>query len=150
LKQIVGCAGKKDAQEEKSCFGNATTGCDASDKKSVELAYTAQTYDKDKAVSAITTLKTECEVKAVTGTEDEKKESWWKKNSGTVIGAVGGGVVGGVLANKIVGSIQDQELNKVEREAFEEFMNTVGSQIRCVISGETVGVYGDIISTQME
>ena len=151
LKKIVGCAVETKPELESACFGNSnTTGCDILNKKSVELAYTAKTYDKDKAVSAITTLKTECEVKAVTGTEDEKKESWWKKNSGTVIGAVGGGVVGGVLANKIVGSIQDQELNKVEREAFEEFMNTVGSQIRCVISGETVGVYGDIISTQME
>lgn len=151
FKHITECANKSTSSEEAAdgCF----SGCTASDKaESVTLVFgvTEESYDRDKAVNAITELRTQCEVKAVTGKEDEKKESWWKKNSGAIIGGVGGGVIGGVLANKIVGSIQNQELNKVEREAFEEFMNTVGSQIRCVISGETVGVYGDIISTQME
>ncbi len=82
---------------------------------------------------------------------EDKEKSWWNKTgAGTTIGGVVGAVAGGVLANTVVGSIQDQELNNVERAAYDEFMNSVGSKIRCFIGPDEVGMYGDIISTSME
>lgn len=101
------------------------------------------------AQSAISMLKTQCEIKEDEEEDDEDK-SWWEKSGGATVGAAVGAIAGGVLANKVVGSIQDQELNNVERKAFEEFMDTVGSKIRCFVGADEVGMYGEMISTSME
>ncbi len=105
--------------------------------------------DRNAATSAMTMLKTQCEVKG-NEDEDEEDKSWWQKSGGAVVGSAVGAIAGGVLANKVVGSIQDQELNNVERAAFNEFMDTVGSKIRCFVGADEVGAYGEMISTSME
>ncbi len=101
--------------------------------------------------NAIKALRTACDAIANGTTDDKDEKSWWNTTgAGTTIGGVVGALAGGVLANKVVGSIQDQELNNVERDAYDEFMDSVGSKIRCFIGPDEVGMYGDIISTSME
>lgn len=99
--------------------------------------------------NAINTLRAACEVVANDTTKEDEK-SWWEKSGGATIGAVVGSVAGGILAHKAIGSIQDQELNSVERAAYNEFMDSVGSKIRCFIGPDEVGMYGEMISTSME
>ena len=100
--------------------------------------------------NAINTLRAACEVVANSTTDDKDEKSWWEKSGGATIGAVVGSVAGGILAHKAIGSIQDQELNSVERAAYNEFMDSVGSKIRCFVGPEEVGMYGTIISTSMD
>ena len=66
------------------------------------------------------------------------------------IGAGVGAIAGGVLTNRVVNSIQDAQLDDAERAAINEFMDNVGSKIRCFIGADEVGMYGDMISTSME
>ncbi len=107
---------------------------------------TAGAYDYTEASNAIKTLVSACEVKG-SATTDKKGLS---TGAAAAIGAGVTAIAGGILANKIVGSIQDQELDSVERAAFNEFMDTVGSKIRCFVGPDEVGMYGEMISTSME
>lgn len=66
------------------------------------------------------------------------------------IGAGVGAIAGGILGYTITDSIQQANLDSAERAAIDEFMNSVGSKIRCFIGGDEVGTYGDVISTSME
>jgi hypothetical protein len=98
-----------------------------------------------KAQDKMTALVSEC--KSLVDTPAEKKD---KTGLGAGIGAAAGAVGGGILAWQITKSIQDANLTKAEQEAVQEFMDNVGSKIRCYIGGEEVGTYGDVISTSME
>ena len=167
---VAGCAVKANVVDENNCLNgvakaysitgyNADSIVSANDNsvtieqhnKCVACSNGAKTrpIDKNAANSALTTLKLQCELKADEEDEDEDK-SWWDKSGGAVVGSAVGGIAGGILANKIVGSIQDQELDSVERAAFNEFMDTVGSKIRCFVGPDEVGMYGEMISTSME
>ena len=98
-----------------------------------------------KAQNKMTALVSEC--KSLVDTPAEKKD---KTGLGAGIGAGVGAIGGGILAWQITKSIQDANLTKAEQEAIQEFMDNVGSKIRCYIGGEEVGTYGDVISTSME
>ncbi|MBQ8686525.1 MAG: hypothetical protein IJ517_02075, partial [Alphaproteobacteria bacterium] len=117
----------------------------ATNNVSVNTSGTTTTVNTD----AIRRLQTACGVVANDTTKEDEK-SWWEKSGGATIGAVVGSVAGGILAHKAIGSIQDQELNSVERAAYNEFMDSVGSKIRCFVGPEEVGMYGTIISTSMD
>lgn len=97
------------------------------------------------AKSKVLNLKKECE--ALIDTPVEKKS---KTGLGAGIGAAAGAIGGGLLAWQVTKSIQDANLDKAEQEAIQEFMDSVGSKIRCYIGGDEVGMYGDVISTSME
>ena len=73
-----------------------------------------------------------------------------KKRTAAAIGAGVGAVGTGLLAWGVTKSIQDAELDKAQQAAIQEFMDTVGSKIRCFIGAEEVGAYGDVIQTRME
>ena len=73
-----------------------------------------------------------------------------KKRTAALIGAGATAVAGSVLAYQVTKSIQDSALDKAEQAAIKEFMDSVGSKIRCYIGGDEVGMYGDVISTSME
>ena len=73
-----------------------------------------------------------------------------KKRTAAAIGAGVGAVGTGLLAWGVTKSIQDAELDKAQQAAIQEFMDTVGSKIRCFIGAEEVGAYGDVIQTSME
>ena len=73
-----------------------------------------------------------------------------KKRTAAALGAGVGAVGTGLLAWGVTKSIQDAELDKAQQAAIQEFMDTVGSKIRCFIGAEEVGAYGDVIQTSME
>lgn len=109
---------------------------------------TQLTVNAANAQNSINVLKLQCEIQG--DMEETEDKSWWNKSGGAIVGTAIGTIAGGVLANKVVGSIQDQELNNVERAAYEKFMNEVGSKIRCFVGPDEVGMYGEMISTSME
>lgn len=82
------------------------------------------------------------------GTDDKKKGL--SKGAAAAIGAGVTAAAGGILTWQITKSIQDAELDKAQQAAISEFMNNVGSKIRCYVGSEEVGMYGDIITTSME
>ena len=82
------------------------------------------------------------------GTDDKKKGL--SKGAAAGIGAAAGAVTGGLLTWGVTKSIQDAELDKAQQAAISEFMNNVGSKIRCYVGSEEVGMYGDVITTSME
>ncbi|MDO4423520.1 MAG: hypothetical protein Q4C08_01850 [Pseudomonadota bacterium] len=170
---VVACSSKNSVASENSCLKSvansysisgytATASDNPGDNNTITIAQhskcipctgsnATKPIDRSAATSALTVLKTQCEIKEDDDEEDEDDDkSWWEKSGGATVGAAVGAIAGGVLANKVVGSIQDQELNNVERKAFEEFMDTVGSKIRCFVGPDEVGMYGEMISTSME
>ncbi len=87
---------------------------------------------------------------ALANADDDSASQAKKKRTASAIGAGVGAVGGGILAWQITKSIQDANLDKAEQEAIQEFMDNVGSKIRCYIGADEVGMYGDMISTSME
>jgi len=66
------------------------------------------------------------------------------------LGAVAGGVAGGILLNKMTGDIQESMRDADAKAAYEEFMNQVGRHISCYIGGEEAGTYGDVVQPYVE
>ncbi|MBO5946797.1 MAG: hypothetical protein J6Q44_01480 [Alphaproteobacteria bacterium] len=87
---------------------------------------------------------------ALANADDDSDAQAKKKRNAALIGAGVTAIAGGALGYHVVDEIQKQELSKAEQEAIKEFMDNVGSKIRCYIGGEEVGTYGDVISTSME
>ena len=82
--------------------------------------------------------------------ENDSDEQAKKKRAAAGVGATLTAVAGGVLTWGITRSIMDAQVDNAKQEAIKEFMDNVGSKIRCYIGGEEVGTYGDVISTSME
>jgi hypothetical protein len=127
-------------------------------KRSVSVAST-NTADKKLAAAKnnVLTKKGELDAKmselrsaCIDLANDDDPEEAKKKRTAALIGAGVTAVAGSVLAYKVTKSIQDSALDKAEQAAIQEFMDNVGSKIRCYIGGEEVGTYGDVISTSME
>ena len=81
---------------------------------------------------------------------NKQKKSGLSKGAAAGIGAGVTAIAGGVLAHQITDSVLNAEVDKAEREAIQEFMDNVGSKIRCFIGGDEVGMYGEMISTSIE
>lgn len=92
-------------------------------------------------------LNRQCKKLARDEDDDEGKLS---KGAAAGIGAGVGAVVGGVLGYTITDSIQKAALDKAEQEAIKEFMDNVGSKIKCYIGGDEVAQYGEVVTTSME
>ncbi len=167
---VVACSGKNTAEYENNCLNSVANSYSISGYEATATATqtngvviaqhnaciqctdsnATKPIDRNAATSALTVLKTQCEIKEDDEEDEDDDKSWWEKSGGATVGAAVGAVAGGVLAHEIIGSIQDQELNEVERAAYNEFMNTVGSKIRCFIGSEPAGMYGEMVSTSME
>jgi hypothetical protein len=80
----------------------------------------------------------------------DSDEQATKKRTAAIVGASVTAVAGGALTWGITRSILDAQVNSAEQAAIKEFMDSVGSKIRCYIGGDEVGMYGDVISTSME
>ena len=96
---------------------------------------------KKSAITALDDL--QVALNAVDGEEKEKKDLTpvW-----SALGTVVLGTAGGLLVNKATRDIQQSNLDAAEKAAYEEFMNKVGSHIKCYIGAEEAGQYGDILS----
>lgn len=81
---------------------------------------------------------------------NNQKKSGLSKGAAAGIGAGVTAIAGGVLAHQITDSVLNAEVDKAKREAIQEFMDNVGSKIRCFIGGDEVGMYGEMISTSIE
>ena len=65
-------------------------------------------------------------------------------------GAAVTGVAGTLIVNRLTKDIQDAELDAAKKEAYTEFMETIGKHIHCYIGADEAGTFGDIITTSME
>ena len=133
-----------EADAKKIC-GAELTGCKVDGNGSGKDDKKVKAQALKLAKSKVLNLKQECE--ALIDTPVEKKS---KTGLGAGIGAAAGAIGGGLLAWQVTKSIQDANLDKAEQEAIQEFMDNVGSKIRCYIGGDEVGMYGGVISTSME
>ena len=93
-------------------------------------------------------LRTECRDK--TKQDEDSDDSKFGPRGAAGIGAGVGAIAGGALGYLVVDQIQKQELSAAEQAAIKEFMDNVGSKIRCFVGPDEVGMYGDMISTSME
>lgn len=73
-----------------------------------------------------------------------------KKRNAAIVGAGVTAVASGALTWGVARSIMDVQVDEARQAAIKEFMDNVGSKIRCYIGGDEVGMYGDVISTSME
>ncbi len=92
-------------------------------------------------------LKSDCKA---TDQKDIAESEAKKKRTAAIVGASVTAVAGGALTWGVTRSILDAQVNSAEQAAVKEFMDSVGSKIRCYIGGDEVGMYGDVISTSME
>jgi hypothetical protein len=100
-------------------------------------------------IIAVQTLRDQC-VRVSDPDKNDDKKKGLSKGAAAGIGAAAGAVTGGLLTWGVTKSIQDAELDKAQQAAISEFMNNVGSKIRCYVGSEEVGMYGDVITTSME
>ena len=110
-------------------------------------ADTAYNNAKTALDGAMSNLRDACEDLA---DDDDKDGKALSRGAAAGIGAAAGAIAGGALAYHITDSIMDAALDKAEQEAIKEFMDTVGSKIKCYVGGDEVGEYGEVISTSME
>ncbi|MCM1294763.1 MAG: hypothetical protein NC311_04355 [Muribaculaceae bacterium] len=117
--------------------------CDKSDKN-CSLNPDAKTIVK-KTLTEVEAV--QCETTEENTDKDSKN---WKTPVASGIGAVVGGVGGGILLNKMTGDIQQGMLDSAHKEAYDEFMDQVGRHIFCYIGGEEAGEYGDVVQPYVE
>lgn len=99
-------------------------------------------FKDDNPTNALKTLKEACE----TNTKEGKgaRNSWrW----GTAAATAG---VGGLATYLAIDSYQKGEMDKAKQEAMQEFMDSIGSKIKCYIGSDEIGTYGQVIPTSME
>lgn len=87
---------------------------------------------------------------ALANNDDNSDSEAKKKSTAVIVGSAVTAVAGGALTWGVTRSILDAQVNSAEQAAVKEFMDSVGSKIRCYIGGDEVGMYGDVISTSME
>jgi hypothetical protein len=77
-------------------------------------------------------------------------ETWWKNHGGQFLGGVISAGVGAGLTYAITDSVLNAELDKAGQEAYQAFMDNIGSKIHCYIGSQEVATYGQVIETSME
>ena len=103
----------------------------------------------DNAKKALNDLYTACTKQASATSGLEQNDGWFQKWGGATIVGAGTALAGGLTAYHIVQDAHNTKLDKAEQEAYQEFMDNLGSKIRCFIGADEVGMYGDMISTSM-
>ncbi|MCL2338487.1 MAG: hypothetical protein FWC51_00855, partial [Proteobacteria bacterium] len=82
------------------------------------------------------------------------KNNFWSNGGGKAVldtvGVVGGGILGGIVVNKLVKSQQAATADAAAAAAQADWMANVGSKILCYIGSDQIGQFGDIRSTSME
>ena len=81
--------------------------------------------------------------------EDVEENNKHRRNLNLVAGTVGA-VGGGILAYKIVQSAQEIKYEEAENKAVQEWMDEVGSHIKCYLGGDELGEFGDTIYFELD
>ena len=130
------CMYLKKLDDSLKCEAIATE--EDANKKRAELIKKAQTLAADEAKKC--ERKDDAEVE-----EDKKNNNGWTKGGGATLGAVGLGVVGTGAIYHITKAAQEAKLTEAEQEAYNEFMESVGSKIRCVVGHEEIASFGQFV-----
>lgn len=77
-------------------------------------------------------------------------ETWWKNHGGQFLGGVISAGVGAGLTYAITDSVLNAELDAAGQEAYQAFMDNIGSKIKCYIGSEELASYGQVIQTSMD
>jgi len=93
--------------------------------------------------TALRDLEDECQ-KLVDATENTSG----RLTKNLIAGGVGAGL-SALVAYHIVDDTQKLKYSKAEQEAIDQWMNEVGSHIKCYLGGEELGSYGDVISFEL-
>ena len=126
--------------------------CNANSYKTGNACVGAKTVAEAAGEVSVTLreLRNKCDDKMSSEYEKEQEEAAKKNALGTGLGAGLGAIAGGALGYAVTDSILDAQLDKAEQAAIQEFMDNVGSKIRCFVGGDEVATYGEIVSTSME
>ncbi len=81
--------------------------------------------------------------------ENVEESNKHRRNVNLVAGTVGA-VGGGILAYNIAKSAQEIKYENAENEAIKQWMEDVGSHIKCYLGGEELGEYGDPIYFELD
>ena len=81
--------------------------------------------------------------------KNEVEDTSKRRNRNLIAGAVGA-VAGGVLSHHIVENYYDVKYENAENEAMKEWMNNVGSKMKCYVGNEEVGSYGDVVDFSID
>ena len=100
------------------------------------------------ARSIATTEAPTCKAKKASGGNSER--NGWQKGGAATLGAIGVGALGTGAIYHITKEIQEKNLSAAEQQAYDEFMESVGSKIKCVIGHEEVASYGQFVETENE
>ena len=121
-------------------YNTATQKCDINANRVRELAVR-------KMNGTVSRMSEQCNAG---GQRNKKSNVGISDNAGKWIGGVVGTVGGAALGYHITKEVLDAQLDKAQQEAIQEFMDNVGSKIRCYIGPDEAGSYGDVISTTIE
>ena len=140
--------GSFSSDEAKEICGDKLSDCTTNNGQDDSLV---QKKAQGQAKVLVSNLKYECEsLFDVAGLTESDQKKGVSTGAAAAIGAGVTAIAGGILANQVVNSIQNAELDTAQQAAINEFMDNVGSKIRCFIGADEVGMYGDMISTSME
>ena len=97
---------------------------------------------------ALTKLSTlEIAINAAKNTSDSDNKNSW---IAPTVGAVVTGAAGATILTLATRDIQNANLSAEQKQIYEDWMNNVGSHLKCYIGADEAGEYGDIISVSME
>ena len=121
----------------------------AANKWSFALNQAAAKEAQEAAVAAANTVKAACT--AAYDVNDTNSSSWDGKKFGINVATGAATAVGGYfLVNKLTKDIQRSSLDKAHQEAYDAFMEEIGSHIQCYVGSELAGEYGDTLSLSLE
>ena len=149
--EIATVSNKKDAVTQLENQGRKTT----NQTYNTVTANSSYESNRSKYVAAVNDLRATCTAIAANGLNTQAAAAAQKRRSTitattTAVGATVSAIAGGLIVNKMTRDIQESNLDKAQKEAYDEWMNEIGSHIQCYIGGDEVGSYGDVISTSLE
>ena len=100
---------------------------------------------KDAAKKAVESLMPDCHCVEDNDKNQEKAGQGWQKGGAATLGAIGVGALGTAAVYHITKAAQDAKLTEAEQAAYDEFMESVGSKIRCVVGHQAVASFGQFV-----
>ena len=84
-----------------------------------------------------------------TDLSNEKEDTSKRRNRNLIAGAVTA-IAGGVLTHGIVENYYDVKYENAENEAIKEWMENIGSKMKCYLGSEELGSYGQVVEYNID